>query len=361
MTPVQLYEGSATEIGTVYQNIPSRPDIPFHRGRSDWRAERICELVDVKGKTILELGCSVGTMSAVFKKRGASHVLGIDYDKDAIKIAEEIYPDINFSISNISKETLGEICFQFKTFDIVVWTSQFMWMVKQYGMEYALDFLFDISKKCNTLVFETAGRDDGSAPLDMSQEDILPMLIKNTCFQKITDHGPWNDNWSPRNVFICENPKTLWISHLSKVERIDRKTVRKTYDIDSERAYEICGREQYFLMKLNGRLNFPILLKKTSHSIEMEYAGIPAIWIPENAIYAILEDLEEEEIIHRDIQPSNILWNGKNCVLIDFAYAVQPGDVTNYHYDLGGKYKCPHGFSDEFSLRKVQQELLCQR
>lgn len=345
-----------TTMEKVYQNIPSRPDIPFHRDKSDWRAQRICELVDVKGKTVLDLGCSVGTMSEIFRNYGAASVLGIDYDSHAITLALEIYQDIEFQARQIEIDWLLEQ----KQFDVIVWSSQFMWMVKQHGMEYALDFLFELSKKCQTLVFETAGRNDGSAPLDMSQEDVLPMLIKNTCFQKITDHGPWNDNWSPRNVFICENPKIKWESPFSSVERIDRKTIKKTY-IDTDRAKELCLREMFFLNHFKVYENFPQIVKASETSIFMEYAGLPAIWLPEDDLLEIISRLDDNEIIHRDIQPSNLLWNGKHVVLIDFAYAVNPGDVTNYHYDLGGKYKCPHGFSDEYSLRKVQQELLCQK
>lgn len=341
----------------VYQNIPSRPEIPFHRDKSDWRAERICELVDMGLKSVVDLGCSVGTMSDVFTKHGAEPILGVDHDKESIALAQSLYPDIDFMVGDISKAMLQN--FQYS--DVVVWTSQFMWMVKQYGMEYSLDFLFELSKKCDTLVFETAGRNDGSAPLDMGQEDILPMLIKNTCFQKITDHGPWNDNWSPRNVFVCENPRLKWESHLSTVERIDRKTIRKTYDVNSDRALEICGREQSFLTTLQGKPNFPKIQKKTSHSIDMDYAGIPALWIPDMDRFEIELSLSGWKITHRDIQPSNLLWDGQHVILIDFAYAVLPGDVTNYHYDLGGKYKCPHGFNDEYSLRKVQQELMCPK
>lgn len=349
------HEGSAIT-GMVYQNIPSRPDIPFHRGKSDWRAERICELVDMKGKTVLDLGCSVGTMSAIFKSKGAYKVTGIDYDAGAISLAVKTYPAVEFIRSVIATEWLRTQ----GRWDIVIWTSQFMWMVKQHGMEYALEFLFELSKKCDTLVFETAGIGDGMAPLNISQEEIIQMLIKNTCFQDIRDYGPWGDEWTTRNVFVCKNPKLKWESLLSTVERIDRKYVLKRYDATSDRAKEIFSREAEFLRMVRIHPNFAnyFSINMERFEIKIDYAGIPALWIPEKDLTAILGMLRDEKIIHRDIQPSNILWNGKNCVLIDFAYAVQPGELTNYHYDLGGEFRCPHGFNDEYSLRKTQAYLM---
>ena len=347
------YEGSSVTAGVPYQNIPNL-NIKGHRDQSDWRGKRICELVDVKGKRILDLGCSVGTISSTLKDQGASYILGVDHDCESIGIALQLY-DIDFMVAKITQEFISEM----GHFDVVVWTSQFMWMVQQHGMEYAVEFLFELSKKCDTLVFETAGKQDGSAPLDMSQEDILPMLIKNTCFQEIIDSGPWGDGWAPRNVFICKNPRISWDSNFfSKVERINRKVIRKTYQ-NSERGRELRDREIYFLTLFQSSpKHFQRLLSDDKEFIEMSYEGIPALWIPNDDLAQILTELACRQIIHRDIRPENLLWNGTHCVLIDFAYAVHAGDITNYHYDLGQPYKSPHGYNDEFSLRKTQFKLM---
>lgn len=354
------YDGSSVNKGVPYQNVPPL-GLNGMRDKSDWRAERICELVDIKRKRVLDLGCSVGTMASIFKKKGASFVLGIDHDKESIRLAESVYGnDVKFQARDISLEFVETMDF----FDVVVWTSQFMWMVKQHGMSYALDFLYRISKKCTVLVFETAGQKDGSAPLDMAQEDLINLLIANTCFQKIVDHGPWSDGWAPRNVFVCENPVVRWESDYSFVERYDRRSVKKTYRSDLSkpefvaRARELKFREESFLQKFCTSTYFPMLCSSTDDSIYMEYVGGPAAWVPESDCLAILDALRSRKVIHRDIRPENLLWNGKNCVLIDFTYAVNQGDVTNYHYDLGGQYKCPYGFNDEYSLRKIQHDLM---
>lgn len=344
-------EGSSVDLGVPYQNIPGFP--LCHRDKSDWRAERICEIVDVKDKMVLDLGCNVGTMSGVFKKNGAHGVIGIDYDYESLKIGREVHAD---SVTFVQEEINLDLVPRLPQADIVVWTSQFMWMVKQYGMEHALGFLFELSKKCEVLVFETAGRDDGSAPLDLYQEEILPLLIKNTCFQDIRDYGPWGDGWAPRNVFVCRNPRTKWESEFSTVERTGRSTIVKAYK-ENSRALELKERELLFLKSFNSMF-FPRIIDSGVNWFSMHYEGIPALWIPQKSLDGILFGLKANGVTHRDIKPENILWNGENCVLIDFSYAVHPKDITNHHYNLGGKYKSPYGFDDEFSLRKVQFELM---
>jgi hypothetical protein len=51
------------------------------------------------------------------------------------------------------------------------------------------------------------------------------------------------------------------------------------------------------------------------------------------------------------------LWNGKNVVLIDFAWAIHTGEKRETPKDLGEGYRCPDGFNDEYSLRKIKEEL----
>lgn len=345
-------QGGTVASGVPYQNIPGM-DIPCHRPNSDRRAERIMEFLDFKGKTVFDLGCSVGTMSGIFGKK-AKTVIGIDYDSAAIDVARELYnSNVGFEQADLTLEFLDT----FQRVEVAVWTSQFMWMAKQRGLEYALDFLWKLSTKADVLVFETAGKNDGSAPLDIIQEDIFKLLCMNTCYQEITDYGPWNDGWTPRNVFVCKNPFMGYQGEWSKVELVSRGIVRKVFESNAY-AKELLSRELKFLSKLRGVSNFPHILTWDSNSITMKWAGIRAKWIPELEVQSILGWLQANKITHRDIRPDNLLFNGDNIVLVDFSFAVEKGEVTNYHYDLGGKYKCPNGFNDEYSLRKIQGDMI---
>lgn len=354
------YDGSSMEPGVTYQNLPSL-DIPYHRGKSDWRAERICELVNVKDKRVLDLGCSVGTMSEVFRKHGAASVVSVDHDEDSVNLGMAVFPYLNFISADITHELVEVMGY----FGVVIWTSQFMWTVKQRGMEYALDLMFRISQNCDTMVFETAGAGDGMAGVEFPASEIMPMLIKNTCFQSVMDCGPWGDEWATRNVFVCERPEMFWdTNEWTMVRRMDRKTIRKFYKTNSlpaasaDRAREIMGRELHFLELLKGSPYFPKVIAVDGDNFTMEYSGMRASWISDEDASRILSDLKDKRISHRDVRPENIVWDGKNCILLDFSYAVHPEDVTNYHYDLGGEFKWENGFSDEFSLKKTQAFLM---
>lgn len=344
--------GSSVDIGVPYQDIPG-VHVAAHRPNTVRRAERVMELVDMTGKTVIDLGCSVGTMCGVFGKK-AEKVFGFDYDEHSIHVARSLYNhNVSFSHQPLTLDLLNFV----EPSDIVVWTSQFMWMVKQHGMDYALDFLWKLSTKADVLVFESAGRDDGSAPLDMTQEEFFKLLCRNTCYQDITDHGPWNDGWTPRNVFVCKTPFRGHRGEWADVELMGRGKIKKVYK-NNGFARELHKRERDLLTVLGQYSNFPKILSFDDNSITMSYEGMRAKWIPEDDAKDILHALKRLSIVHRDIRPDNLLWNGENVVLIDFSFATQGDEITNYHYDLGGPYKCPYGFNDEYSLRKIQGEII---
>ena len=349
---LKKYDGSSVIEGVTYQNIPSRPDIPYHRGNSDRRAGRICELVDMNMKKVLDLGCSVGTMSNVFSKYMCD-VTGVDHDADSIELAKSIYPNVRFENQDISMEYIDSL----PRYDVIVWTSQFMWMAKQHGMDYALECLWKLSTKCDVLVFESAGVNDGDAPTDIRQEEYFKLLCKNTCFQDITDHGPWNDGWTPRNVFVCKDPFKGHQGQWSRVELAGHGKVKKVFN-DNPFSKELRKREYEALESLRGYLHYPSVIHSDGDSITIPWMGIRAKWVSEFDLIEIVFELDDSKIVHRDIKPDNLLWDGENLILIDFSFSTIGKETTNYHYDLGGSYKCPYGFNDEYSLRKVQSELM---
>lgn len=342
-------EGSSVIPGVPYQNIPGISN-SCHRDHSDLRADRIMELVDLRDRHVSDFGCSVGTITNRLGRK-AKWVTGYDHDEASIAVAQSLkVPNASFAVEDLTMEFLD----RHGPFDVVVWVSQFMWMVKQHGMEYALDFLWKLSTQCDTLIFETAARCDGSAPLDMRQEDIFALLTLNTVYQDIRDYGPWHDNWTSRNVFVAEKPIKSYRGQWSSIEFPKRAIVKKSF-ISHPFADELRLRELECLRALKC---VPQVVSTDTHSIVMNYQGFPTRWIPESDLREIVEDLKRNRITHRDIRPTNVLWNGTHIVLIDFSFATIGDELTNFHYDLGGSYKCPYGFNDEYSLRKIQKELL---
>jgi len=346
----QAIPGSSVTQGVPYQDIPGVSE--GHRNNSRMRANRVAELIDVKGKTVLDLGCNVGTISKRLHELGAK-VFGVDYDDASISVARQYNPGPQYFTETIDLPFIRSM----PHYDVIVWVSQFMWLAKQKGLEHALDCLWEIGKHCDTLIFETAGRDDGSAPIDYSQEEVFDLLCANSIFRSIEDTGQWNDLWTPRNVFVCKEPLLKHDGLWATVTPGNRGQLVKTFK-DSAFAQQLKERTSMFLKLLDKYYFFPRLISEDDTSVTMSWEGPKAVFIPEYDKRLILEALRDRRITHRDISPDNLLWNGKNVVLIDFAFAVIEGDVTNASHDLGKPFRCPHGFNDEYSLMQSQAQLL---
>ena len=347
---VSKFDGSSIDIGKPYQDIPTL-GLEGHRNNSKMRANRIMELVDVTGKTLLDLGCNVGSISGELARNGAK-VTGIDHDADSIAVAASLYQDITFKVATIDLDFIKNL----PRFNIIVWTSQFNWLAKQKGLDHALDCLWEIGKHCDTLVFETAGKGDGSAPLDIAQEGIFELLAKNSIFREIRNTGQWNDTWFPRDVFVLSKPLVTHLGFHSIVIPGVRGQIYKAF-AHTDYALELKARTAMFLRALGGSV-FPHLVKEDEISITMEWCGPRAVFISNLDVSNLSTTLKINGITHRDITPDNVVFNGRNAILLDPAYACYDGEITRVSHDLGGKFKCPHGFNDEYSLQKTQEYLL---
>jgi len=72
--------------------------------------------IETSGKKLLEIGCSTGYYSEIFKKAGIMvEYEGCDYSKSFIKLAEETYPGINFKVCDATMLNYGD-----NQFDIVI-------------------------------------------------------------------------------------------------------------------------------------------------------------------------------------------------------------------------------------------------
>jgi len=89
-----------------------KPSLIFGSGQKK-RLERIKKYIDLKRKSILDVGCGVGLYANAFKEQGAE-VVGVDTDEENIKEAQAIFPEIVF------KQAQGEhLPFRDTSFDIV--------------------------------------------------------------------------------------------------------------------------------------------------------------------------------------------------------------------------------------------------
>lgn len=65
-------------------------------------------LPDIKGKSVLAVGCGTGEECAHLKSLGASKVVGIDASEGLIEYARNSYPDIEFHVMDMEQIRLGE-------------------------------------------------------------------------------------------------------------------------------------------------------------------------------------------------------------------------------------------------------------
>ena len=87
MTPEQIQE-NINQLGEWFQNITlgGVQTAPNHflgdYPAAKWRNFQNAIPADLTGKTVLDIGCNAGFYSVEMKRRGASRVLGIDFDDD---------------------------------------------------------------------------------------------------------------------------------------------------------------------------------------------------------------------------------------------------------------------------------------
>ena len=76
--------------------------------------DAVVKEISWKGKRVLDAGCGTGELPYLIAKKGAMHVLGIDYSKDAIEVAKKTYSakNLSFECTDIVrvKGTFNVIC-----------------------------------------------------------------------------------------------------------------------------------------------------------------------------------------------------------------------------------------------------------
>ena len=58
--------------------------------------EKLAGIIDIKGKTVLDVGSGSGAWAKLFAQYGAEKVTGIDLAEKMVKVASEVYPEIEF-------------------------------------------------------------------------------------------------------------------------------------------------------------------------------------------------------------------------------------------------------------------------
>lgn len=351
------YGGSSLRDGKLYHDLPFNGLDGFksHRGRTRQRIEQIASLVNVYEKYIVDIGCSVGGLSLGMVEKGAEFVDGIDYDMNSISVAEEASSSLgfngntSFSVENIDLNLIKSI----EDMDIVLWLSQWMWFVKQYGLDTGKQALFEISRNNKVLVFESAADDAMAAIKGTTQDDIKKWLYENTCYNIIDEHESVG-GWHNRKLFVCKNPvpriKDKWHASMSVIDRIAPDKIKKTFKQKNLWAQE---REVKALKRLESSKHFPTVIEDGDGYMVMQYAGRENMLTKDliSQAHEIIADLKKARIKHRDIRSENLLVLSGNLSLIDFGWCIFD-DEKDTPVESATRFK-DHGNIDEVKILKL--------
>ena len=147
---------------------------------------------DFINKDIIDIGCNIGQMCFFSKELGAKNVLGIDYDKEAIKIANTInkYNDVLFQTDDIDNYLLYTSlpCVDTILLLSVIGTQE---LTNKSGI---ISKLSQLTK--NTMYIE------GHHNV-MKYEELFDIIIRNTTFTTIEYLGKTYDNihYEKKNLY----------------------------------------------------------------------------------------------------------------------------------------------------------------
>ncbi len=79
---IDFFDGRARH----YERILS---LPFFKAFERDEVEKILQLIDVKGKTVLDVGCGPGKFCSLWASQGAGLIVGTDFSREMISIARD--------------------------------------------------------------------------------------------------------------------------------------------------------------------------------------------------------------------------------------------------------------------------------
>ena len=324
--------GSSVRDRMIYHDLPYRgmEDFVSSRGKTRDRVDQILSFIkdEVIG-TALDIGCNVGGLAIGLQLKDIK-THGVDHDEQSINVAKEASRRLGLSMTFDVAETNYEWATKLKDYDLIIWMSQWMWLVKVYGMPMAQKIMFEVSKKSDRMVFES-GTSDGMAPIKgATQDDIEKWLREYTVYQTIERYQGVG-GWANRDVFYCYDSNYRNHGGIATIERITHDLVRKTF------SKEFLWQKDREIKALNMMAKYnisPKVISFTEDSILMEYVGnytrgrlVKNSPKYKTQINRIKECLNLEKIRHRDFREDHLLLHNSVIKLIDYGWCLFEGET----------------------------------
>lgn len=194
-----------------------------------WRGFEHAIPADLRGKSVLDIGCNAGFYSIEMKRRGAARVLGIDFDDEYLAQAR-FAAEVKQCEIEFRKMSVYDVAHLQEKFDLVI----FMGVL--YHLRHpllALDLLHEHVVK-DLLVFQSLMR--GSAAVEPLQPDYP--FSETSIFERPS---------FPRMYFIeqrySKDPTNWWIPNLACAQAMLRSAGFKIVDHPEEEVL-ICRRQE---------------------------------------------------------------------------------------------------------------------
>ena len=194
----------AIDSAPFYQPIPTGL-IPGDKGRTrylEWRNKRVArgtesrnKLLDLQGKSVLDLGCNIGFLGWSNREIIGTYV-GLDSDPQCIEAAHQIGKNLGYgNIRFVLTDIVDYIENTKEHYDCCLFFSIYHHLLYQLGIQQARRVLNKLSELCDELYFDMGQKNEPSNSSRQRWHDLLPdeapelyiqqEVLPNTRFNKM--------------------------------------------------------------------------------------------------------------------------------------------------------------------------------
>lgn len=136
-------------------------------------------LPDLKGKTVLSVGCGSGEDNNYLKNQGASKSVGIDLSSELIKIASQTYPECEFKTMDMEKLEFADQIFDFAYSSLAIhyienWTQAFSEIYRV--LKPGSHFIFSCNHPISFSLVKSETQDDYVSKIEVRKNKITKEL-----------------------------------------------------------------------------------------------------------------------------------------------------------------------------------------
>ncbi|WPL11571.1 Mg-protoporphyrin IX methyl transferase [Thiorhodovibrio litoralis] len=204
-------DGSSTREGWVYHPIAFEGyHANVHKSAAHDELKEVleyCNISDLSGLRVLDVGSSVGFFSFNLAKRGCK-VVGVEADPNAWAVAEALKiahraENVFFLNENFDEHVLEKLSGE--NFDLALMLNVHMWIYKQLGRERTVNVLRQLASKVEAMIFQTAHLESGGmyrvSELQNSRD--ISQYLKSCGFKNVKHLRDTTAHGGRRSLFLC--------------------------------------------------------------------------------------------------------------------------------------------------------------